>query len=240
MTTEREALLAKIRGLLAKTVENGCTEAEAFAALDKARAWMDAHEVTEEELRLTEKEAAIIRAYSRPNDKYDIRFTLAEGVAEFTGCEYWRQPKLLKEGRRNQYEWTTTFCGLPSDVDLAHGLLATLEGFVRHELVNHLLGDQSAASARRQKINGFVDGCCSRINQRLHELVEQSKARASTNGKALIVVKSAAIAEKMKADGIRIRYSGGGTCRQTDNGSYAAGRAAGDRASFSRGRIAAH
>ena len=38
----RNSLLA----LLSKTVENGCTESEALAALDKARAMMDAHEVT--------------------------------------------------------------------------------------------------------------------------------------------------------------------------------------------------
>jgi hypothetical protein len=230
----REALLDKIRGLLAKTVANGCTEAEAFAALDKARAWMDAHEITEADLQLTKEETAVIRAYARPNDKYDIRFSLALGVAEFTDCEYWRQ-RGVKRG-----EWTTTFCGLPSDVDFAHSLLATLEGFVRLELVNHLLGDQTGAGERKRKINGFVEGCCSRINQRLHELVEQSKTVATSNGKALVVVKGELIAAKLRADGIRIRYSGGGSCRQSDNGSYAAGRAAGDRATFSRGSIAAH
>jgi hypothetical protein len=33
MTTQRESLLDKIRALLAKTVEAGCTESEALAAL---------------------------------------------------------------------------------------------------------------------------------------------------------------------------------------------------------------
>jgi hypothetical protein len=180
MTTDREAIIAKVKALLAKTVANGCTEAEAFAALTMARAWMDAHEITEADFQLTKEEAAVIRAYARPNDKYDIRFSLAMGVAEFTDCEYWRQ-RGIKRG-----EWTTTL-----DVDFAHSLLATLEGFVRLELVNHLLGDQTGAGERRRKINGFVDGCCTRINQRLHELVQQSKTIATSNGKALVVLKGA-------------------------------------------------
>jgi len=38
MTIERESVLNKIRALLAKTMENGCSEAEALAALGKAQA----------------------------------------------------------------------------------------------------------------------------------------------------------------------------------------------------------
>jgi Protein of unknown function (DUF2786) len=61
MTTEREGLLDKVRGLLSKTVTNGCTEAEALTALSKARAMMDAYCVTEGELNLTKDEKAILR-----------------------------------------------------------------------------------------------------------------------------------------------------------------------------------
>jgi hypothetical protein len=43
---DRNSLLDKIRALMSKTAENGCTEHEALAALDKARALMDAYEVT--------------------------------------------------------------------------------------------------------------------------------------------------------------------------------------------------
>jgi hypothetical protein len=61
MTTQREGLLDKIRGLLAKTIENGCTESEALAALAKARAMMDAYAVGDDELDLTKEEKAILR-----------------------------------------------------------------------------------------------------------------------------------------------------------------------------------
>ena len=56
MTIERESVLNKIRALLAKTMENGCSEAEAMAALGKAQAMKDAYAVTEAELNLTKEE----------------------------------------------------------------------------------------------------------------------------------------------------------------------------------------
>jgi hypothetical protein len=75
VTNNRDELIEKIRALMSKTVANGCTEAEALAALDKARAFMDAYEVTEAELQLTKEEAAILR--SEPpgsRDMHNIKF----------------------------------------------------------------------------------------------------------------------------------------------------------------------
>jgi hypothetical protein len=91
MTTQRESLLDKIRALLAKTVENGCTESEALAALAKARGLMDSYVVGDDELGLTKEEKAILRR--EPPDSKDphrIKFLLSRSVAEFCECEAWR------------------------------------------------------------------------------------------------------------------------------------------------------
>jgi hypothetical protein len=61
MTVERESILNKIRALLSKTLDKGCTEAEAMAALGKAQALQDAYAITEAELNLTREEKAILR-----------------------------------------------------------------------------------------------------------------------------------------------------------------------------------
>jgi Protein of unknown function (DUF2786) len=65
----REKIVEKIKALLNKRVENGCSEEEMNAALDKARTFMDAHEITEDELRLTKEEKAVLR--SEPPDSLD-------------------------------------------------------------------------------------------------------------------------------------------------------------------------
>jgi Protein of unknown function (DUF2786) len=93
MTTQREGLLEKIRGLLAKTLENGCTESEAMAALDKARAMMDAYAVSESELSLTKDEKAILRREPPgTKDPHRIKWHLMSAVVL-------RLPKLAQNPR---------------------------------------------------------------------------------------------------------------------------------------------
>src|SRR5215472_5172358 len=102
-TPQREALLTKIRALLSKTIENGATEAEAFAALAKARAMKDVYEVTDDELALTMEERAILVREPRDStDPHKIKWRLCASVAAFCECEVWRNRNGL-----------LVFCGLP-------------------------------------------------------------------------------------------------------------------------------
>jgi len=92
-----ESLVDKIKALLNKTVKNGCTEAEALAALGKARAMMDAYEVTAEELQLSKVEAAILRGEpSDARDPHQIKWYLGSAVGEFCDCEIWRSSEGFK------------------------------------------------------------------------------------------------------------------------------------------------
>jgi Protein of unknown function (DUF2786) len=226
MTANRDNLLAKIRALLAKTAEAGCTEPEALAALDRARALMDAYAVTEAELQLTKEEKAIL--CSEPLDTLDphnIKFLLMGPVAKFCNCDAWQM--------RRRKEKIVMFCGLPSDVHLATWLLDMLQEFVQAQLVQHLMETLPPRSERRRVIKDFVDGCCVRISDRLDALCKQSAKAATSNGRELVVVKNAAIVAKMKAENIKVsgQCLGGG---DAGSSSYKAGRAAGNRASFGR------
>jgi Protein of unknown function (DUF2786) len=221
MMSTKEELIAKIQGLMSKTVDRGCTEEEALSALDKVRALMDAYEINEDELRLSKEEAAILRAEPPgSSDPHSIKFYLAGAVAEFCDCRGWRGADGI------------VFCGLPADARLATWLLDSLTAFVQAELARHLMGSLAAKSERRRIINGFVIGCCGRISERLRALRKQSAAAATSNGRELVAVKGTAIADRMKADGIVLRTS----CsrRQQDEASHQAGRSAGERASFAR------
>ena len=85
-TIDRNRLLDKIRALLSKTTENGCTEAEHLAALDKAYAMIDAYEVTPDDLRLTKTEAAVLRKEPRGTlDPHNIKCGLLPIVWVKTG-----------------------------------------------------------------------------------------------------------------------------------------------------------
>jgi hypothetical protein len=164
MTINRDDLLGKIRALLSKTTENGCTEAEALAALDKARAMMDAYEVTEADLELTREQAAVMRGEGDARDPHKIKWQMASAVAAFCECRVWRNRAGL------------VFCGLPADAQFAEWLLGSLAEFVRAELARHLMGSLAPRGERRFVINGFILGCAGRISQRLTDLTRQSKA----------------------------------------------------------------
>jgi hypothetical protein len=226
MTVEREGILNKIRALLSKTLDKGCTEAEAMAALGKAQAMQDAYAVTEAELNLTREEKAILRREPPgTKDPHRIKWQLLWGVSKFCNCENWRERRKNGGG--------IVFCGLPSDVQFATWLLDALTGFVQAELVNFLMEAEPDNEDRRDAIRGFVFGCTDRICQRLSELCEQSAVLATSNAKALVVIKNAAVKAKLKELGVHLSFSSCGGSGG-DPSSIQAGRAAGDRASFGR------
>jgi hypothetical protein len=66
---DRNSIIEKIKALLAKTTENGATEAEMLSALDKASAMMDAYDISDEELQVAKDEAAMLHA--DPPDLHD-------------------------------------------------------------------------------------------------------------------------------------------------------------------------
>jgi hypothetical protein len=89
---DRNSIVEKIRALLSKTVENGCTEAEMLAALDRAAAMRDAYDIGDEELQLTREEKVVLHA--DPEDATDphlLKWRLSYGVRMFCNVEVYRQ-----------------------------------------------------------------------------------------------------------------------------------------------------
>lgn len=218
----RDNLLNKIRALMSKTVDNGCSEYEALAALDKARAMMDAYEVTDADLQLTKEQSAILHNDNNTRDPHGIKASMAMAVARFCDCKVWKS-------RGGGF----TFCGLPTDAQFASWLTDTLGTFVQGELAGFLMGRITDKAQRQLMINGFVGGATTRISQRLDELTAQSKVVASNNSRALVVAKASLISDAMSAAGINLGRARASR-RSVDMGALNAGKAAGDRASFGR------
>jgi hypothetical protein len=220
MTTNRESLVDKMRALLAKTRKNGCTEAEELAALAKARAMRDAYAVTDEELQLVQEGAAVVRQETPDlNDPHKIKSRLAHAVAQFSDCRIWRNSS-----------GEFVFCGMAGDVEWASWLLDHLTDFVAAELALHLMTSLAPPSERAKVIRGFIVGCAGRINERISELCTPP-AEQTNNSRALMVVKSKAIADKIAELGIKLRSSRLQCC-SFDGAALQAGRKAGNQASF--------
>jgi hypothetical protein len=222
---DRNSIIDKIKALLAKTTENGATEAEMLSALDKASAMIDAYDITDDEVRVAKDEA--VMQHSDPpdlKDPHSIKWRLSYGVAQFCGVQIFRA----------RHETGLRCIGAPSDVQFAMWLLDTLADFVFAELYAHLIGCLAPQSERRVIMRSFVEACCNRIYDRLMALVERSKKARTSNGRELVVIKDAAIKAFMKDHDIHIRISSGPSSSTVNEAAQAAGRAAGDRATFGR------
>lgn len=223
----RDKILAKIKALLAKTVENGCTEAEAMNALAMAQSMMDAHEVTEADLNEVKEESAIKDTMKDMRDPHHIRNHICVVISKFTHTKVWRS-----EYKSQKFKYH--FVGLKSDVDFAMWLTETLTMFVQKELKNYIWSNGYTSlppAEKRIVINGFVFGCTRRISDRLLELIKGGVV--SNNKNALIVIKTELIQKKMEELGVNLS-SGRNKSSRISGNSYAAGKAAGDRANFGR------
>lgn len=161
MTTEtRQKLLERVKAILAKTMANGCTEAEAMAALAKARELMATYEIDEKELQdLTEK-AQIHK--TAPGDPYDIKRNLCVNVGKFTSCKAFRDR-----------EEVINFAGKPGDIIFATWLLDMLQRFIMRELRQYqkkLITEKGIGHSNNLTSASFVAGCAHRINEKLKEL----------------------------------------------------------------------
>jgi hypothetical protein len=222
---DRNSIIDKIKALLSKTTENGATEAEMMSALDKASAMMDAYDITDADVQLTKDEAAMQHA-DPPDlkDPHNIKWRLTYSVGKFCNVHLYR----------SRHQTGLKCIGMPSDVQFAMWLLDTLADFVFSELYGHLVGCCAPKGERRTIIRSFVQACCERISTRLDELVERSKVQRTSNGRELVVVKDTAIKAYEKEHDLHFRTCSSYAFSANNAAAAAAGRSAGDRASFGR------
>jgi hypothetical protein len=223
---DRNSIIDKIKAMLSKTRENGCTEEEELTALAKARAWIDTHEITDNELQLSREEKAILHDESEADarDTHKIKWQLSHSVARYCNVRIYRDSS--KAG--------LTFAGFKSDIDFAKWLLDHLADFVHDALFDFLLDCLAPeGKARKEEIRGFVIGCTERISARIIQMCNQSTTARTINSKALVVIKDQAINDLLKAEGICLGSSGGSRACFSES-ARSAGQSAGDRASFGK------
>lgn len=218
----RTNILNKIRGLMSKTVENGCTEAEEMSALSMANTMMEANDITEEDLRVVREDESAIIDYSSAKDTHKIGWKLAYYISKFTETYCYGNRAKIK------------YVGIKSDVEFALFLHEHLIQFVRNQLKDYMWsnGLTSLQGAERHRVvNSFVIGCCSRINTKLNNLIHARKA--SVNSKALVIAKDALIKDAIKDENIG-QHDNRGRKNKIDPESFKKGQTAGDKASFGR------
>jgi len=233
INTDRDAIAHRIRSLLAKTVENGATEAEALAAATKARAIMDAHRLTQSDIEVQE-EPIDQELVDRPVDQKSAAVDAClHGIDAYCGVETW-----FRSGRSNDvWKRRLVIFGLRSDVQMAKYLYQMIASTIRLETAKFARDNQNVwrdAATTRKLNQSFQVGMARRVGQRLVELAASANATAKTSdGTALVVVKNAVVQQAYANLNLNFGRAPAGL-RAFDHGAYHAGRAAGDRVNLSR------
>lgn len=227
--TELAKVKARIRALAARTVERGCSEAEAMVAAQKVGELLDVYGLSMSEVELRE-ELCVQRSLVFADPRRAALKWLFPAVLRFTECRGWTV------GR-------TEFAlfGLEPDVQMAEYLLHVIAGALAFE--ERRFRDSPDYAAKRKPaqavLRSFRSGFAARVSDRLDAMAEAREAaaeaaRAATpTGTALVVLKEQRLHDGFKRLGIRLTTV---HRRMTvhDRGAYGRGREAGGRVGLDR------
>lgn len=231
---QRDRIAAKVRALLTKTVENGCTEAEAMAATAAAQRLMEEYDLTfkdvEEEVKA---DRYGVRRLSIQSNPYGDRIAVA--VCAYFGCRVWGD----RDGK--------SYCvfGSQTDTQMAVQMISLLSLAIMGEAERYMRspGRDRGVHGRSAKAS-FLAGISRRLNERLREMKADRDAadRTSRSGStALVVIRQQVVDDKFRTycrdNGLRL--GSGGTRRRTvgSNSAYEAGKAAGSRVDLGGSKI---
>lgn len=227
--SELEKVKGRIRALAAKTIDRGCSEAEALIAARKVGELLEVYGLTMSEVELRQ-ETCLQRQVTITGPRLQAVAIIFMAVIRLTGTRGWTN------GRGK-----LVLFGLEPDVLMGEYLLHLLAGAVDHEesLFRASEAYRRSRLAPQQRLRSFRYGFAERVSARMEELAAQREAaeaaarQPTSTGTALVVVKERRIEDAFRELGIRLR-SRSTTRRVADRGAYRQGQQAGGRVSLER------
>lgn len=172
---------ARLAALRAKTTANGCTEAEALAAAEKAAELMEAHDLTEVDLEAPDFDEGAVTIGGRrtPLD------SIWPSVARFAHCTGYLD--------RANSRWRFVYFGRPGDVLIAEYVHEVIKRAAETSIATFKATEdyrrRRTAKTRTRALKAFAEGFAASMAAKLHAgLWRRLEARG--RGTAAIVVKA--------------------------------------------------
>jgi hypothetical protein len=195
-----DKLRARIEGLRAKTIDNGCTEGEALSAAAKVAELLDRYDLSLSDVDIREAPCEE-RAYETHRKKRIPLDDCIGAIAEFCDCRVWREKNLAGEGRY-------VFFGLRSDIEVAHYLAEVIDTAVRTELGRYKTSTeyQRLRHQERHLANAsFALGMVASIADKLTAMkAERDEVNCGT-GRGLVVLKTAVVDTELAKLNLNLR-----------------------------------
>lgn len=232
MSGTREDMLNRLRALKERTVENGCTEAEAMTAATLLMKLLDKHNFSQSDLEMP-LEAITEDTYYSPRKELGQEFYLMYGIEVYCDVKVWRR-KEFQPGKRALIPVIVLF-GRESDVMVARYLMDLVRTAMDSEWKT--FNRQPRLNVRSSDRRLFERGMCMRISQRLVEMKRARNAEvdpaSGKTGQSLVVVKNAVVTEAFAKRGIKLSFSKGHGTSNVD--ALGRGIKAGDRVALNPG-----
>lgn len=182
---EKNDIAAKIEALLNKTVQNGATEDEAFAAMKAAKKLMDKYGMSEDDLKNAQKDDFVFLATEFDNQ--DINSRVALVVSSLAEVKVFTQ-------RNEQGKRILVFFGFETDVKFAKHVMEVVYHFHKKGWKQFLkTSDSRGYSAHRT----FTIYYASRIRARIEEFINSNKIEFKSTGTGLIVLKDQIVTQEL-------------------------------------------
>ena len=198
--TALDKLRSRIQGLRAKTIDNGCTEAEALAAADKVAELLDRHDLSLSDVEI--RDAPCERREFETWRKKRIPLDDCIGaIANFCDCRVWREKNPAGEMRY-------VFFGLRSDIEVAHYLTELIDSAVRAELGRYKISPgyrRFRHQARHLANASFSLGMVASIADKLVAMKVARDHVNSGSGRGLVVLKAAVVDAELGKLGLNLR-----------------------------------
>ncbi|MDB5651901.1 MAG: hypothetical protein JWL62_3421 [Hyphomicrobiales bacterium] len=197
-----DRLKARIQGLRAKTLANGCTEAEALMAAAKVAELLDRYELSLSDVEIRHA-ACEQRAFETHRKKRIPLDDCVGAIALFCDCRVWRE-------KNADGEASFVFFGLRADVEVAHYLTEVIDGAVRNELGRF---KTSAAYGRfrhqdRAMANSsFTLGMVASIGDKLTAMKADRDQVNQRTGRDLVVLKASVVDAELEKLNLKMRMT---------------------------------
>ena len=239
-TAELSRVKARIRALTAKTIANGCTEAEAMAAAEMVGRLLERYALSMDEIEIRTARCVQVTVPLGGRRRRPIDGCVP-AIARFCDCKVWlahaAAPDPLQQEAAAELGRHYVFFGFETDTALATYLFAVIERAVRTETATfRQLNPRLQGVRLRRASASFQHGVVARVSDRLDAMHRSRDATVRTQrstGTDLIVAKNRVVQEAFGEIDIRlVRMAATG--QRVITTAFRAGWAAGDRVNLNR------
>lgn len=192
-------VIERIRGLRAKTIDQGCTEQEALAAADKVAELLDRYGLSLGEIDLRQQACQGFGIESTRKRSGALDECLSS-IAQFCDCRAWNETSEAGTIR-------SVFFGLPADVEAARYLYERVAMAFQTETAafqkSHIY--EEAGGGRAKSTRSFQWGLAGGIRTKLlQRKAERTETSIKASGRDLVPVKESVVEEELAKLGLNL------------------------------------